>query len=82
MANDRMPFCSTPKVIEKKDNQLRKHNTVWEDINTLLRFLDGGPKTVPDCVDDYFLRQFGNSAPGELLRDQIKRVQKHLENAD
>lgn len=76
MANDAMPFQP------KEDNRLKKHNRVWNDINTLLRFLDGGPKSAADCLDDYFLKKFGNSAPGKLLREQIEIVQKHLENAD
>lgn len=61
---------------------MKKYDDMWNDINTLLRFLDGGPKSAADCLDDYFLKKFGNSAPGELLRSQIEIVQKHLENAE
>ncbi len=81
MANDAMPFGSRTQP-SKEVVKLQKYDELYNEVNTLLRFLDGGPKTVADCVDDFYLYKFGNSAPGELLRKQIKIVQKHLDNAE
>lgn len=50
----------------------------WNDVNTLLAFLRGH-RPVADMVDDFYLKKHGNSAPGELLREQIALVQAHLD---
>lgn len=49
----------------------------WDDVNILISYLSGSVE-VADLVDDYYLKQYGNSAPGYSLRVQIAEVVKHL----
>lgn len=46
----------------------------WENVNTLLAFLR---KQDIKLIDDFY-KSYGNSAPGQLLRNQIALVQKDL----
>ena len=60
---------------------MKKYSPEWQNLNKLLFHL-GGSKSVPDLVDDYYLKGFGNSAPANLLRQAIKNCQNDLNNAE
>lgn len=58
---------------------MEKYGELWNDINTMLSYLRSEPFTVPWLMDEFFLKQYGNSAPGELMRMQIEKLQQHLD---
>jgi len=60
---------------------MKKHDPLWQDINTLLSYLRTGRLNAVYLVDRPFLK-YGNSAPGELLRRQIDKLQKRLDEAE
>lgn len=47
----------------------------WENVNTLLAFL--GKREI-ELIDEFYKRH-GNTAPGNLLREQLALVQKDLD---
>ncbi len=55
-------------------------NESWSNVNSLLAFLRGhsGP-SASELYDAYFLLKFNNEAPGCILRDNICKVQKALD---
>jgi hypothetical protein len=59
---------------------MKKYDSTWNDVNTLVTYLVSRNSRV--AFDEYFLRKFGNSAPGELLQNAIARVQKRLDEAE
>lgn len=50
---------------------------LYNDINTLLTYLNASGFCVVEILDRHYLK-FGNSAPGELLRQKIDKLQARL----
>lgn len=61
---------------------MEKYDELWNDINTMLAYLRYKPFSVPWLMDEFFLKQHGNSAPGELMRMQIEKLQQHLDKSE
>ncbi len=61
---------------------MEKYGELYNDINTMLSYLRTRPFSVPWLMDEFFLKQHGNSAPGELMRMQIEKLQKHLDKVE
>lgn len=58
---------------------MNKYDPLWLDLNNLLSYLRSS--NVVSLVNDYYF-QYGNHAPGYLLKSQIDIVQKHLDDSD
>lgn len=60
---------------------MKKYDALWVDINNMLSYLRSKTPSVPWLIDEFYLKKYGNSAPGELMRSQIEKLQKHLDKA-
>lgn len=59
---------------------MKKYDDVWNSLNNLLTMLRSFD--VPKLVDQYYLEIYKNSAPGECLREQIKDLEKLMDEAE
>ncbi len=57
---------------------MKKYDPLWQSINKLLTMLERDV----DRIDEYYLGKFGNDAPGLLLRSEMKKLQKFLDEAE
>ena len=55
---------------------MEKYDTLWQDINTILSYL----RHDIAIIDSYY-KEYDNDAPGSLYREQINKLQKHLDEA-
>jgi hypothetical protein len=59
---------------------MEKYDPLWNDINKLLLCLRDF--NAVGFVDDYYFRMYDNEAPGELLKQQIDKLQEYLDNSN
>lgn len=60
---------------------MKKYDDLWNELNTLLTYLDRGSVKVTRLVNDFYFGNYGNSAPASLLQEQIDIIQKRLDEA-
>jgi hypothetical protein len=60
---------------------MRKYDELWSELNVLLSLLRDGGCDVVQLVDEYFAKH-DNPAPALLLRRQIDKLQKRLDEAE
>lgn len=58
--------------------KMKYRDEVWSDLNNLLAHLRSF-NTIK-LIEDYY-KSYDNSAPSQLVREDMDRLQKHLDNA-
>ena len=54
---------------------MKKYGSLWNNINNLLSSLRSCH--VVEMIDDYYLGEYGNDAPGKVTRTYIEELQKY-----
>lgn len=59
---------------------MKKYDPLWSNINNLLSYLR--TSNAVDRVNDYYLGQFDNPAPGKIIQIEMDKLQEKLNKAE